>query len=67
VVDEPANESKAWLNRFEDKLDQVVDLLRDLKSGPADGATATDTTDHVRLRLNALAARLRLMERRRRD
>ena len=66
MVDEPANESKAWLGRFEDKLDQMVGLLRELQGGPADDATAADTAAHVRLRLNALAARLRLMEQRRR-
>lgn len=66
VVDEPVDEAKPWLDRFEDKLDQVVGLLRELKGG-ADKATADDTTEHARLRLNALAARLRLLEKKRRD
>ena len=62
MVDEPANESKPWLNRFEDKLDRVVGLLRDLQGDAAHDAAAAD----VRLRLDALAARLRLLEGRRR-
>lgn len=65
VVDEPEDLPKAWLSRFEDNLDRMVGLLRELQS-EADSATANDTAAHVRLRLDALAARLQLMERRRR-
>jgi hypothetical protein len=65
VIEEPANESKAWLERFEDRLDRVVELLRDLQAGPADNATTAAAEAHVRMRLEALATRLRQRERQR--
>lgn len=67
MVDKPANESKAWLGRFEDRLDQVVELLRNLKAGSSLNPAADTTEPQVRRRLDALAARLQQMERQRRD
>jgi len=66
VVDEPADLSKVWLSRVEDKLDSVVELLRDLQAGPAADASTAAINGHVRLRLEALAVRLEKLERQRR-
>jgi predicted trehalose synthase len=55
-----------WLERFEDRLDQVVELLRELKAVSSVNPSARATEPQVRRRLDALAERLRLMERKRR-
>ena len=65
VVDESADWSKKWLSRVEDKLDSVVELLRDLQGGPTDGLVTATEVD-VRMRLEALAVRLQQLERQRR-
>jgi hypothetical protein len=67
VVDESADRSKVWLSRVEDKLDSVIELLRDLQAGNAADAVAAATNTHVRMRLQALAVRLQQIERQRRS
>ena len=66
MVDESADRSRVWLSRVEDKLDSVVELLRDLQGGPADDAVTAATNLHVQVRLEALAVRLQELERQRR-
>ena len=65
MVDESADWSKVWLSRVEDKLESVVESLRDLQAGPADGAITAATEIDVRMRLEALAVRLQQLERQR--
>jgi hypothetical protein len=66
VVDESADWSKVWLSRVEDKLDSVVELLRDLRAGPGDDALTAAAEIDVRRRLEALAVRLQQLEKQRR-
>jgi len=75
MANEPISLPNERLNRFEDKLDQVVELLRELKIRQnethaavvglrRDQANDAEVVAHVQTRLDSLAAKIDRIERR---
>lgn len=75
MANEPISLPDECLNRFEDKLDQLVELLRELKIRQneahaavvglrRDQANDAEVVAHVQTRLDSLAAKIDRIERR---